>query len=240
MVSFAVVSEKGNREINEDSIGFKTRQETQCFVLADGLGGHGHGEVASKLVVEEALKEFEIRELDVDFIKNTFEVCQNNLMKCQLDLKATNEMKTTMVMCCINADSICWGHIGDSRLYLFNGKKIICRTVDHSVPQMLVFAGEIKEKDIRFHQDRNRLMKVMGTEWGKPEYELSDVIDRTGKQALLMCSDGFWELIDEKKMTKCLHKATSVQEWLDMMVEIVRKNGVGKNMDNYSAICIWC
>ena len=105
---------------------------------------------------------------------------------------------------------------------------------------MLVFAGEIKEKDIRFHPDRNRLMKVMGTEWEKPEYELSTLFTRKGKQALLLCSDGFWELIDEKNMKKCLKKASSVQHWLELRLQIVHENGKGKEMDNYSAICVWC
>lgn len=240
MVSYAVVSERGDREINEDYIGYKVTADANCFVLADGLGGHGHGEVASRLVVEKAIRNFEKEGLNTDFVGETFEKCQKELMRNQIELQVTDEMKTTMVMCCINEDSIRWGHIGDSRLYLFNRKKIVCRTIDHSVPQLLVFAGEIRDKDIRFHPDRNRLMKVMGTEWNKPEYELSDVVDRTGEQALLMCSDGFWELIEEKKMLKCLNKASNVNEWLDMMLEIVCKNGIGKNMDNYSAICIWC
>lgn len=240
MITYAMVSDKGDRELNEDFIGVKAKQGAYFFALADGLGGHGRGEVASRLVVEEALRDFSEEDINIDFIKNTFEKCQSKLMNHQKELHATNEMKTTMVMSCVTQDSIRWGHIGDSRLYMFHGRKLISRTVDHSVPQMLVFAGEIKEKDIRFHPDRNRLMKVMGTEWEKPEYELSTLFEREGRQALLLCSDGFWELIDEKKMIKCLNKASSVQEWLELMLQIVHENGKGKDMDNFSAICVWC
>lgn len=240
MITYAMFSDKGDRELNEDFIGMKEKSGTYIFALADGLGGHGRGEVASKLVVEEALAEFSEQSVNGDLIDNIFEKCQGKLMNNQKELHATNEMKTTLVVGCVTNDGIRWGHIGDSRLYLFQGKKLICRTVDHSVPQMLVFAGEIKEKDIRFHPDRNRLMKVMGTEWVKPEYELSTMYNRSGRQAFLLCSDGFWELIDEKKMIKCLKKASSVQEWLDLMLRIVYENGKGKDMDNFSAICVWC
>jgi len=76
------------------------------------------------------------------------------------------------------------------------------RTLDHSVPQLLVKSGRIKEKEIRKHPDRNRLLKVMGVVWASPEYEKSRVITLNGKEAFLLCSDGFWELIEEKKMAR--------------------------------------
>ena len=58
-------------------------------------------------------------------------------------------------------------------------------------------------------------------------------------QAFLLCSDGFWELIDEKEMCTQLKKANTVEEWLENMIKIVQINGEGKNMDNYSAIAVW-
>ena len=240
MITYAEIWEKGDREINEDYIGHRTEGDSNCFVVADGLGGHGKGEVASRLVVETALAEFDEKGLCVDFLQDVFERCQNELMESQKQVHAVHEMKTTLVVCCMNADSIRWAHIGDTRLYLFERKRLVQRTLDHSVPQMLVYAGEIKEKDIRFHPDRNRLMKVMGTKWEKPEYELSEIVDRKKGQALLLCTDGFWELIDEKKMVKCLHKAETVQEWAALMKNIIMENGKKRDMDNFSAICIWC
>lgn len=67
-----------------------------------------------------------------------------------------------------------WGHVGDSRLYYFKNGKIVKRTLDHSVPQMLVARGEIDEKEIRHHPDRNRLVRVMGMEWDEPKYQVSE------------------------------------------------------------------
>ena len=132
-----------------------------------------------------------------------------------------------------------WGHIGDTRLYMFNKNKIVTRTLDHSVPQMLVFAGELKEKKIRKHPDRNRLLRVLGARNVdlKVDYSSEYLIEEC--QAFLMCTDGFWECITEKKMMKFLKKSKDVNEWLDMMVKEVQKNGKGTNMDNNSAIAVW-
>ena len=79
----------------------------------------------------------------------------------------------------------------------------------------------------------------MGIEWEEPMYELMAPMPLKKCQAFLLCSDGFWELIDEKEMCALLKKANSPQEWLLNMAEIVKANGVGRNMDNFSAIAVW-
>jgi serine/threonine protein phosphatase PrpC len=122
---------------------------------------------------------------------------------------------------------------------MFNNNKMIMRSLDHSVPQMLVFAGELKEKNIRNHPDRNRLLRVLGARNVDLKVDYSDEYTIDDCQAFLLCSDGFWECITERKMCKFLKKSKSVQEWLDMMVKEVEKNGKGTNMDNNSAIAVW-
>ena len=148
-------------------------------------------------------------------------------------------MKTTMTALVCDGKQVQWGHIGDSRLYMFQDNKIATRTLDHSVPQMLVATGEIKEKDIRGHEDRNRLLKVMGTPWDKPKYELADPVPCKKEMAFLLSSDGFWELVEDRDMVSCLKKAATPKEWLEAMEQIVLKNGVGKKMDNYTAIGVF-
>lgn len=64
---------------------------------------------------------------------------------------------------------------------------------------MLVAAGQLKEKQIRNHPDRNRLLRVLGVDWDSPKYQLEEPKERLGKQAFLLCTDGFWELIEEKR-----------------------------------------
>ena len=113
------------------------------------------------------------------------------------------------------------------------------RTLDHSVPQMLVKSGEIKESEIRNHPDRNRLLRALGLETDRQLYELQEPYPLRKCQAFLLCSDGFWELIEEEKMCSFLKKAESADEWLRLMNEEVQKNGAGKNMDNNSAIAVW-
>ena len=153
--------------------------------------------------------------------------------------QAQDEMKTTATAVLISEDTVYRGYIGDSRIYVFKKNKVKERTLDHSVPQMLVMAREIKEKDIRNHPDRNRLLKVMGIEWEEPAFKIEEPLRTDECQAILMCSDGFWELITEKEMCKILKKSNTVQEWIEKMAEVVHENGKDKNMDNNSAIGIW-
>lgn len=83
------------------------------------------------------------------------------------------------------------------------------------------------------------MLRVMGTEWENPKYQVMDGISLTKNSSFLLCSDGFWELIDEKMMCKTLKKADSPEKWLSDMETIVLKNGMGTNMDNYSAIAVF-
>ena len=249
MVRFAMMSDKGSRPNNEDSIGMYEKDGDFCFLLADGLGGHGKGEVASSLAVETCVEEFmaggagEERtggELpDGVFLDRAFLKAQERILKGQQEDRTAADMKTTLVVLDISGDQIRWGHIGDSRLYYFKDKRIQTRTLDHSVPQMLVSIGEIKEKQIRRHPDRNRLLRVLGVDEDELRYQLSEPVRRGSRQAFLMCSDGFWELIEEKKMESTFKKASTPDEWLEAMKGIVLKNGRNTDMDNYSAIAVW-
>lgn len=241
-VDYACYSDKGDREHNEDYIGDKQLNNSYLFILADGLGGHGKGEVASKLVVENSLSMFNENNLkDESFLNNCFAASQELLLDEQEKTGSVGKMKTTMVVLYFNDKVVKYGHIGDSRLYLINNNKIVSRTKDHSVPQMLVNSGEIKEKEIRHHEDRNRLLRAMGTEWesDSPKYQIDETeLKPEPGMSFLLCSDGFWEWIVEKDMEKILKKYDTAQEALDNMLKKVKKAGNGKNMDNLSAILI--
>lgn len=237
-ITYVTYSNQGNRDYNEDFILAKQEPYGSCFVVADGLGGHGKGEVASMHVCEDVEK-FLAKNQDIGDLEKAFEHAQETLMKRQIEENATSGMKTTMNVLAVNEDIIRWGHVGDTRTYYFKKNKIISRTKDHSVPQMMVSMGEIKEKDIRHHEDRNRLLKVMGIEWNSPQYAMESDIRVESKQAFLLCTDGFWEFIEDKEMEKTLKKSKTPQEWMNRMVEIVKKAGQGHNMDNFSAIVVW-
>lgn len=239
MVSYHLLSNAGDRENNEDNIGMYQHDGAFCFVLADGLGGHGKGEEASRLAVEAAVRIFAAEGSGKESLGHSFDEAQRSIAKAQEEDFRARDMKTTLVVLHAGEGQIQWGHIGDSRLYYFFNGKLAGRTLDHSVPQMLVAAGQLRESQIRNHPDRNRLLRVLGIDWDTPKYQIAEAIPRQGRQAFLLCSDGFWELVDEKKMMHCLKRAKNPEEWVSMMEEIVKKNGRGKNMDNYSAVAVW-
>lgn len=240
MITSYAYTDTGDREVNEDSFVVLESKEAKCYVLCDGLGGHGKGEIASALVTD-TFREYyeEFIGNPEEFIGNVLNIAQTSLIAEQTSHHARDKMKTTATAVLIADEAVYRGYIGDSRIYVFKKNKVKERSLDHSVPQMLVLAKDIKEKEIRNHPDRNKLLKVMGIDWEKPEFEIQKPLTRDDCQAILMCSDGFWELITEKEMCALLKKSISVKEWVEAMVQIVQKNGIGKNMDNNTAIGIW-
>ena len=237
-LTYRVFTSLGDREVNEDCVGEIKTSRGHNFVVADGLGGHGHGEIASEIAVSTSLKIFAGGN-DTDVIEKSFILSQKTILQEQEKNPELADMKTTLVDLIIREDKATWGHIGDSRLYFFRGGKIRKQTLDHSVPQMLVNLGEIKPKDIRGHEDRNRLLRVIGSPWDKKSFEIEKEITIKNKDAFLLCTDGFWELVDEKYMQKTLKKSSTVEEWMDYLIKEVVRNGESVNMDNNSAIAIW-
>ena len=238
-MDYTLISEIGNREHNEDDAKIAQLGEMYCFVLCDGLGGHGKGDVASQLVTNSMVQYFnEHPEVSPETIGNMFTFAQNALMQEIEKIHLKNSMKTTAVVLLTDNEKAIWAHIGDSRLYVYPKNKIVLRTLDHSVPQMLVSSGDIKEKEIRNHPDRNRLLRVMGVPWKRQEYEISEIRSLSECQAFLLCSDGFWEYITEKMMCKYLKKSHDSSEWLSLMLQEVQKNGTSVEMDNHTAIAV--
>ena len=190
------------------------------------------------MAVETSLKTFDENNLsNEEFLRECIEKSQENLLHEQEKIGKKDEIKTTLALVVIDNNSVRWAHVGDSRIYLFRNKKVFVQTKDHSVPQMLVTMGKIKEKDIRNHEDRNRLLKVLGNSDSeqKLKYEISENYELNSGDSILMCTDGFWELINEKQMIKFI---SSPEEWMKKMEKVIWKNGRKRNMDNFSAIAI--
>lgn len=239
-MNYYSISKTGDREVNEDCTGIIKGTDCTCFIVADGLGGHGKGDAASQLAVSvfQSVFEQDLPSPLGERLTTAFQNTQHAILAEQQRQNAGFQMKTTAAAVVIGQTSAVCGHIGDTRIYIFAHDRIKQRTLDHSVPQMLVLSREIKEKQIRSHPDRNKLLRVLGVQ-GDIKFD-SFAIDNLSKyQAILICSDGFWEYILEKEMCKTLKKSCSVQEWLERMCEIVESQGTGKEMDNYSAIAIW-
>lgn len=241
MIDYATFTDVGDKENNEDTVKVFVNPMTSTygFVLADGLGGHGNGDIASKLVAEcfgAIIQNTDT--INETFLDDCFTVSQRMLMD-EKEIRGLPSLKTTMVLLTISERKVCWGHIGDSRLYHFKKGKLISRTIDHSVPQMLAISGEIKESEIRHHPDRNKLLSALGMETDNLAYEIDKINRRSvAGDNYLLCSDGFWEWIDEKTMASILKKDISAYDALQKMVSIVKAKGAGKDMDNYSAILV--
>lgn len=233
-------TDQGGREYNEDSCLLRWKDLFFCAAVADGLGGHGGGDVASKLAVEAVEAGFSGIQYPEQLTKQTLEtwfavatehVLKGQTKKCQ--------MRTTLVTLCVSDNACgkkaCWAHLGDSRLYHFvDGKQAFC-TFDHSVSRMAVLAGEITMDEIRFHSDRNRLIKAIGKSKDTlPEY--GECVLEEGKfHAFLLCTDGFWEYVTEKEMEETLRKSASPREWIEKMRQILVGRADDANDNNTAA-----
>lgn len=231
----ATLTRVGGRTVNEDCASCAERNGAYCVVVCDGLGGHGFGEVASATAVEAVINAFKEYGEAADFVERAVQAAQDAVLKKQDSSMRMHDMRTTLVVLKVENGMARWAHVGDSRLYMFRGRNVIAQTADHSVPGMLVRMGELKLKNIRNHPDRNRVLRVIGDRDMGLKYDISEPTPVKPGDAFLLCTDGYWELIDEKQMTKRLKKASSALEWLTSMADEVEKNGRDRNMDNYTA-----
>lgn len=238
-MQFATYTNHGTREVNEDSFGTAASGASYCFVVADGLGGHGGGDVASRCAVETVCRRFVSDGFSDHFFEDAFRAAQDAIIAKQEQTEKTAQMKTTLVIAVLHEGKTYYAHVGDSRMYLFRNGRYKLRSIDHSVPQMLVLSRQIREAEIRHHPDRNKLMRVMGVRGETPKYEEGQTIKNSGAQALLLCTDGFWELIDEKAMAETLRRSNSPDMWLEHMSGIIRDNGKESEMDNFTAIAVF-
>ena len=242
MFDYSCISLIGDNELNEDKIEVFDLGNASGYVLADGLGGHGRGEVASA-VVADYIKRFLKNAINIDrgIIKQSIIGAHEQLNIIRENSNQPKSMKTTVVVLILTEKTAYCGYVGDSRLYAFNHGRIFYRTKDHSVPQMLVEMGQLSEKEIRTSPDRNRLLRAVGMQDAEIKVDVA-IVPKSIKKGVsfLLCSDGFWEYIYEREMEKCCFFSRTSEIWLEKMTKIVQANGKNKKMDNYSAIAIKC
>lgn len=237
--SQTLLSHAGGRSVNQDCCDWAAQEQTRCWVVADGLGGHRGGEIASRLAVDKILASFRAApEFAPAAVRAHLEKAQQTILERQEKEPALASMRTTVVVLLTAGSQALWGHIGDSRLYHFGREGLDFQTSDHSVPQALANAGRITPAEIRYHEDRNRLLRTLGHA-GKFEPEvLEEAHPLQADDALLLCTDGFWEYVTELEMEVDLARAVDPDTWIGHMERRLRKRVDGEH-DNYSAVGVF-
>ncbi len=235
----AVLNRQGGRESNQDRADFYLHGDSGCWVVADGLGGHQGGETAARITVEKVLETFRGRpEMASETILAGFKAAQRQIVRLQEEEVRLYGMRTTCVVLLADAGQALWGHLGDSRLYRFQKGRLVFQSRDHSVTQALTDAGEIRPEDMRHDENRNRLTRVLGKEdLAQPTIEQARGL--AADEAFLLCTDGFWEYVEEAEMEIDLAKAGTPDDWLRFMETRLRARAKGE-FDNYTAVAVFC
>lgn len=232
---WSLYSNEGCREKNEDRIYCFSSEGATVAIVADGMGGHGDGEVAAKEVVNTIENCFRLYpEVSEANIRNIMEAANQNVLAMQIPPK---RMRSTVVALFLSEEKAIVAHAGDSRLYCVNGFKLGYKTKDHSVTQMEVDMGNIEEKDMKYSEDRNKVLRSMGNKDFKISiYELKPREKKV--KGFLLCTDGFWEHFDDKTICKMLRLAKGdSKKWMDLLVDRIEEEK-DEQQDNYSAITI--
>lgn len=230
----AVCTNPGTYPVNEDSARETWLLGHELFVVADGLGGHAHGEVASALAVDAVVERFRQRpSIDAADLEDLVLYAHGVLRDTQ-SAETARGPRTTLALLASDGAAARWAHVGDSRLYFFEGARLVARTRDHSVPEMLHQAGEVREDQIRHHPDRARLLQALGQD-GCPRVAVSDAVPLTASQAFLLCTDGWWENVRDSQMEATRQRALGPEDWLAQMSAVIT-DSVRHPQDNYSAV----
>jgi PPM family protein phosphatase len=239
----ASLTDPGSCEVNEDAISCLARDNSSplhYWILCDGLGGHGAGDVAATLAADTmAALAKELSDLDSTSLSGIFTQANLALLAAQSADPTRAKMHTTALLLCSIGEEAAWAHIGDSRLYHFRGGALQTQTLDHSLVQANVNAGNLLASQIRFHEDRNRLLRSLGSVGEIKASVLTPPLRLEPGDAFLLASDGFWELVLESEMQLSLAQSASAADWLTQMhgIHQLRADNV-EDRDNYSAIAI--
>lgn len=234
MILTASYSNIGGRNCNEDTVRLVTDGADRCCaVLADGLGGHGGGAQASAAVADTICSLWQNQQEKPD-LENMIQCAHQEVLKLQ---SSSCSMKSTVVTLCLRPGVAQWAHVGDSRLYYFYNGSLTFQSRDHSASQIAVMLGDITPDQIRFHADRNRVLRALGQD-GDLLVETNEQPLLAGQHAFLLCSDGFWEYVLEQEMEQDLSVSADPDEWICRMRSRLQER-IPSDNDNNSAAAVW-
>lgn len=202
--------------------------------VADGMGGHLAGEVASSYALEELERFFNEKSNNVTpkvakkLLSDAVELANKVVYKASSENPDYKGMGTTITAALVIRDA-CWvASVGDSRAYLIGPEKIEQITNDHTLVNELLQSGSISEKDAEVFPNKNILTRALGVE-GDISVDTAEFIFEDS-QAVLLCSDGLTDMLEEKEMLSVMNEKTDVQEKAMKLVKLANENGGKDNI----------
>lgn len=227
------------RERNEDFI--QLIPEHGVAILADGMGGHLAGDVASRMAVEviaeELRREFEDGNAQsvplCDSVIESFDKANASIRQASIDQPECRGMGATVAVCIVS-DQVVLSHLGDSRIYLFADDNLALLTEDHTLAQQYVNQGVLNAEQARTWAGRNLLLKALGIDPTiEPDTKTSPLAENC---IYLLCSDGLTDVVSDEKISQTLHTATdNLEESANQLIALANEQG---GPDNISVILI--
>src|SRR5581483_915398 len=230
----------GTRRINQDRIGHWATSDCVLMALADGLGGHPHGEVAAEFAVGLLGAAF-VREAKPrvaapgSFLNRAIAAGHAAILREAAKRGLSDTPRTVLVVCIVQDGQAYWTHVGDSRLYLIRDGRIVHRTRDHTVVQELVDTGRIREEASTTHPERNRLLQCLGG-YTAPQPSPLSREPLLEHDVVLLCSDGFWGPLTQRQLLHSL-MARRFDEAIPELVELAQHRA-GLDCDNISVLAM--
>ncbi|MFC5509553.1 PP2C family protein-serine/threonine phosphatase [Massilia jejuensis] len=230
----------GGRKVNQDRMGYCFTREALLLVLADGMGGHQHGEIAATIATQTLSMMFQMQARPTikrpeRFLEEALQQAHRDILAYTARHKLPESPRTTVVACLVQHNCAVWAHCGDSRLYWVRGKAVLARTRDHSHLEYLIAKGLASPAERASHPDRNKLYNCIGA-GSAPRIELSRQSSLEPGDVLLLCSDGLWSMVPDAEIVQKLASRTVVQAVPDLVAMAV--NIGGPRADNTTALAI--
>ena len=222
------------RERNEDCVSIvENGTGEKLLIVADGMGGHKDGEIASSIALNLICDRFKNissvgnKEDAISWIQSTVSEANVAIYKYVSEYPESQGMGTTIVLAILTPMFLLIGNIGDSSGYVYKNNKIHKITVDHTLVNLLVKSGELTEEEARNHPKKNVLMKALGSSVNV-EMDIFDV--ELGIDGIFLCSDGLTNMLDDNQISKVLNDKLSIQEKLEKLVFKANNRGGNDNI----------
>ncbi|AJD90951.1 phosphoprotein phosphatase [Jeotgalibacillus malaysiensis] len=228
-------SDRGKiRKLNEDAGGIFRNHYAVLAVVADGMGGHRAGDVASEMTVKLVEKKWQELSSELkagaaeDWLRQTVEEVNAELYQYAERHPECNGMGTTLVAAICTHDFISIAHIGDSRGYVIDQSRVVQMTEDDSFVNALVQSGEISKEDAEQHPKKNLLLKALGTK-GKADPSIKTIIPEHGT-LLLLCSDGLSNKVSEDEIAAAAAQKLPLDEMAESLIRLANDHGGEDNI----------